>query len=70
VLKGGRKYLRRTEKRLAAYKFKFLRTKSPSIKRKILACTARIRIARRYMKSASVKKIVRRSTRRRCVRRN
>jgi hypothetical protein len=70
VLKGGRKYLRRTEKRLAAYKLRFLKTKSPSMKRKIIACSARIRIARRYMNSASVKKIVKRATRRRCVRRN
>lgn len=69
VLKGGRRYIWKIKKRLNGYKFRFIRTRKPSIKRKIVSSVARIRLAKRYLSNASVRRQIQRATKRTCIKR-
>jgi peroxiredoxin family protein len=70
VMKSGQKYINKIIKRLNGYKFAYLKSRKEQIKRKIIACTKRIRIAQKYVKSVEVRRAIRQATKKVCIRRN
>jgi len=70
VIKGGMRYIRRCRYRLRRYIRIYRRTKKAIIRRRIIVLKKRIAIATRIYRSRAVRRIRRKVTRRRVVRRN